>query len=54
MRQLDAEKAHRDLTPCRVLVELMQHGWRVDYELKNREAQGGGHTTSLTHDGDDP
>jgi hypothetical protein len=40
--RLDAEKAYRDLTPYRDLVELMQDGWRVDYELKNRQAQGGG------------
>jgi len=54
IRQLDAEKAYRNLTPYRALIELMQHGWRVDYELKNRQAQGGGHITSWTHDGDDP
>ena len=40
--RLDAEMAYRDLTPYRVLVELVEDRWRVDYELTNREAQGGG------------
>ena len=40
--RLDAEKVYRDLTPYRILVELHQDGWHVDYELKNRHAQGGG------------
>jgi hypothetical protein len=40
--RLDAEKAYRDLTPYRALVELDQDGWHVDYELKNRHVQGGG------------
>jgi hypothetical protein len=40
--RLDTEKAYRDLTPYRVLVELVDDNWHVDYELTNREAQGGG------------
>ncbi len=40
--RLDAEKAYRDLSPYRVLVELDETGWHIDYELKNRQAQGGG------------
>jgi hypothetical protein len=40
--RLDAEKAYRDLTPYRVLVELQADGWHVDFELKNQQAQGGG------------
>jgi uncharacterized membrane protein YkoI len=40
--RLDAEKAYRDLTPFRVLLELGQDGWHVDYELKNRQTHGGG------------
>jgi hypothetical protein len=40
--RLDAEKAYRDLSPFRVVVELNEDGWHVDYELKNRQAHGGG------------
>ena len=40
--RLDAERMYRDLSPYRALVELVQDGWRVDYELTNRQAQGGG------------
>jgi hypothetical protein len=40
--RLDAEKTYRDLTPYRILVELHQDGWHVDYEPKNRHSQGGG------------
>ena len=40
--RLDAERAYRDLTPYRVLLELDQDGWHVDYELRNRQIQGGG------------
>ena len=40
--RLDAEKAYRDLLPYRVVVELHQDGWHVDYELMNRHTQGGG------------
>ena len=40
--RLGAERAYRDLTPYRVLVELAEDGWRVGYELTNPQAQGGG------------
>jgi uncharacterized membrane protein YkoI len=40
--RLDAEKAYRDLSAYRVLLELDHDGWHVDYELKNRQANGGG------------
>ena len=40
--RLDAEKVYRDLAPYRILVELDQDGWCIDYELKNRHTQGGG------------
>ena len=40
--RLDAEKAYRDLSPYRVLVELDEAGWHIDYELKNQQASGGG------------
>ena len=40
--RLDAEKAYRDLTPFFIHVELDDDGWHVDYELKNRQSNGGG------------
>jgi hypothetical protein len=40
--RLDAEKVYRDLTQYRIVVELHEDDWHVDYELKNRHAQGGG------------
>ena len=40
--RLDAETVYRDLVQYRILVELHQDGWHVDYELKNRHSQGGG------------
>lgn len=40
--RLDAEKAYRDLSAYCVRVELGDDGWHVDYELKNRQSQGGG------------
>lgn len=42
--RLDAEKAYRDLSAyrTRIVLELGGDGWHIDYELKNREAQGGG------------
>ncbi len=40
--RLDAERVYRDLVPYRVRLELDQDGWHVDYELINRQAQGGG------------
>jgi hypothetical protein len=38
----DAERAYRDLAPFEVTVVLAGDGWHVDYELKNRQAHGGG------------
>jgi hypothetical protein len=40
--RMDAEKVYRDLSPYRILVELYQDGWHVDYELKKLNSQGGG------------
>jgi hypothetical protein len=40
--RMDAENVYRDLAPYRILVELQQDGWHVDYELKNGHSQGGG------------
>jgi hypothetical protein len=40
--RLDAETAYRDLLSYRASVDLAEDGWHVDYELKNRESQGGG------------
>jgi hypothetical protein len=40
--RLDAEKAYRDLSPYRVMIELHVDGWHVDYELRNQQHQGGG------------
>jgi hypothetical protein len=38
----DAEKAYRDLSGYRIILVLEPDGWHVDYELKNRQAVGGG------------
>ena len=40
--RLNAEKVYRDLTPYSVRVELADDGWHVDYELKNKQSNGGG------------
>jgi hypothetical protein len=40
--RLDAEKVYRDLAQYRIVVELHEDDWHVDYELKNRHTQGGG------------
>ena len=40
--RLDAERAYRDLSHYRILVELREDGWHVDYELKNPRLKGGG------------
>ena len=40
--RMDAEKVYRNLATYRILVELHQDGWHVDYEVKNPHAQGGG------------
>lgn len=38
----DAERAYRDLTPYRILIALEDDGWHIDYEMKDRERNGGG------------
>lgn len=40
--RLDAEKAYRDLSPYSIRIELNDDGWHIDYELKNKQANGGG------------
>jgi hypothetical protein len=40
--RLDAETAYGDLAPFFVHVELEDDGWHIDYELKNRQSNGGG------------
>ncbi|MBM3995444.1 MAG: hypothetical protein FJ303_15015 [Planctomycetes bacterium] len=40
--RLDAEKVYRDLTPYYIRVKLQDDGWHIDYELKNKRANGGG------------
>ena len=40
--RLDAEKAYRDLTPYCIRVELTDDGWHIDFELKNKQSNGGG------------
>ncbi|MBI3824182.1 MAG: PepSY domain-containing protein [Planctomycetes bacterium] len=38
----DAEKAYRDLSPYNVHIELAEDGWHVDYQLNDRQSNGGG------------
>lgn len=38
----DALTVYRDLDHYEVIIELHDGNWKVDYELKNREANGGG------------
>jgi len=38
----DAEKAYRDLSGFRIVVNLEADGWHVDYELKDLSLKGGG------------
>jgi hypothetical protein len=38
----DAVRAYRDLSPYRILLELAEDGWRIDYELKDPKLIGGG------------
>ena len=40
--RLDAEKAYRDLSPYRMSIVLDFDGWHVDFELKDRDVDGGG------------
>ncbi len=38
----DARKQYRDLSVYDVMIELENENWRIDYELKDAESQGGG------------
>ncbi|MCH8042383.1 MAG: hypothetical protein IID44_01570 [Planctomycetes bacterium] len=38
----DAERVYRDLLLYRISVSLEDDGWRVDYELKDPDLNGGG------------
>jgi hypothetical protein len=38
----DAERVYRDLFLYRISISLEDDGWRVDYELKNPDLNGGG------------
>lgn len=40
--RLDAEKKYRDLSPYRIAIVLEDNQWRIDYELRNPNVQGGG------------
>jgi hypothetical protein len=40
--RLDAERAYRDLTPFSIHIELGVDGWHVDFELKDKQSNGGG------------
>jgi hypothetical protein len=40
--RLDAEVAYRDLTPFCIRVELADDGWHIDFELRNKQSNGGG------------
>ena len=38
----DALLAYRDLNPYDVRIELRDGNWKIDYELRDKRAQGGG------------
>lgn len=38
----DALLAYRDLSPYEVSIRLEGGDWKVDYELRDKQAQGGG------------
>jgi hypothetical protein len=40
--RLDAEQKYRDLSPYRIAIVLEDTHWRIDYELRNSNVQGGG------------
>jgi hypothetical protein len=40
--RLDAEKAYRDLSGYRIIMDEQADGWRVDYELTDPKVNGGG------------
>lgn len=40
--RLDAEKKYRDLSLYRIAIVFEDNHWRIDYELRNPDVQGGG------------
>lgn len=40
--QLDAENKYRDLSPYRIAIVFEDNQWRIDYEVRNQNVQGGG------------
>ncbi|PWU10184.1 MAG: hypothetical protein C5B50_25990 [Verrucomicrobia bacterium] len=40
--RLDAEQKYSDLSPYRIAIIFEDNHWRIDYELRNRNVQGGG------------
>ena len=40
--RLDAEQKYRDLSPYRIAIVFDDNHWRIDYELRNPNVQGGG------------
>ena len=40
--RLDAEQKYRDLSPYRISIVFEDNHWRIDYELRNPNVQGGG------------
>jgi uncharacterized membrane protein YkoI len=38
----DAEKAYRDLSAFRIIIERRADGWHIDYELSDVFLKGGG------------
>lgn len=38
----DAERVYGELDAYEVTIELLDGNWKIDYELRDREAQGGG------------
>ena len=40
--RLDAEQKYRDLSPYRIAIIFEDNHWRIDYEVRNPNVQGGG------------
>ncbi len=40
--RLDAEQRYRDLSAYRISIVFEDNHWRIDYELRNPNVQGGG------------
>jgi len=38
----DARLYYRDLSIYKINIQLVENHWKIDYELKNKESQGGG------------